>query len=236
MSALARTLQAVRDRIPKQEDGTTKSFAELMAESEAEDAKRFARERMDALHKAARIPQRYAGAAFDGFDRRTESIGKALDAVLDFSTNWPEHSKAGRCLVLTGEAGTGKTHLGCALVRSVCDRGLRAHYVTFSGALKRIRDTWGDGALETELQVLNEYRNAELLVIDEVGMQRGTEAEQLTAFDIIDGRYSAMKSTLVLTNCDVTGLSTAIGTRAIDRLMENGGRILKLTGKSARLG
>lgn len=193
------------------------------------------RARIETRHKFSGVPARFSAASFDGFDRRTPSIGAALDAAQQYIAAFPDNAKAGRCLILAGPAGTGKTHLACAAIRSLCDQGRRAQYVKLGDAIRRLRDTWRRDGDETELQVLREYRHADLLVLDEVGVQYGTEGEKVHAFDIIDGRYADMRPTIICTNCKAEELVAYLGERAVDRLLENGGRLLRFEGTSNRV-
>ena len=53
-------------------------------------------------------------------------------------------------------------------------------------------------------------------------MQYGTEAEQVSLFDIIDKRYRDLMPTILLTNQGKAGLKTFLGDRSFDRLREGG--------------
>ena len=63
---------------------------------------------------------------------------------------------------------------------------------------------------------------------------RGSEGEKVHAFDIIDGRYNAMRPTIVITNGKPDELLAYLGERVVDRLLEDGGRMLVFDGKSNR--
>lgn len=207
---------------------------DLIAQQRREEEAERHCARIEAFHKISGVPQRFAAASFTNFERRTKAIGIAADAVNDFVTNFADHAKAGRCLILAGPAGTGKTHLACAAIRALCDQGKRAQYVKMGDAIRRLRETWRKDSEETEMQVLREMRHAALLVLDEVGVQYGSEGEKVHAFDIIDGRYSDMKPTIIITNCKPDELVAYLGERVVDRLLENDGRMLVFDGKSNR--
>jgi DNA replication protein DnaC len=61
-----------------------------------------------------------------------------------------------------------------------------------------------------------------LLVMDEVGVQYGTDAEKVLLFDVINRRYQDVMPTILLTNLDKAGLREYLGDRAFDRIRENG--------------
>ena len=230
MKAVGEILKAV----PMPGGDSRASMDELIERQRQEEAAERRRAVIDARHKASGVPVRFQAASIDGFERRTKLLGVAADAVHDFVTNFAEHAKAGRCLILAGPAGTGKTHLACAAVHMLCDQGKRAQYVRLGGAIRRLRDTWRKDSSETESEVLADMLVPDLLVIDEVGVQYGSDGEKVHAFDIIDGRYNAMRPTIVITNCKPDELLAYLGERVVDRLLENGGRMLVFDGKSNR--
>lgn len=59
-----------------------------------------------------------------------------------------------------------------------------------------------------------------LLVIDEVGVQYGTEGEQTILFDVLDLRYRGMLPTILMTNQDLSGMKGFLGERTWDRVRE----------------
>ena len=64
------------------------------------------------------------------------------------------------------------------------------------------------------------FGSVPLLVIDEIGVQYGTDSEQTILFDVLDKRYRDMRPTILLTNQNTIGLKAFIGERAFDRLTE----------------
>lgn len=232
MKSLAELLPKVPEGKPidEQRAALDQLIAQQMRDEEAERQ----RARIEARHKASGVTARFQAASFEGFEHRTKLLGVAAEAVKEFVTNFADHMKAGRCMILAGPAGTGKTHLACAAIRALCDQGKRAQYIRLGDAIRRLRDTWRKDSAETESEVLAQLLQPDLLVIDEVGVQYGSEGEKVHAFDIIDGRYNAMRPTIVITNCKPDELLAYLGERCVDRLLENGGRMLVFDGKSNR--
>ncbi|RDT47051.1 DNA replication protein DnaC, partial [Enterobacter roggenkampii] len=63
----------------------------------------------------------------------------------------------------------------------------------------------------------------DLLVLDEVGIQRDSRGEKVLLNQIIDRRLAAMRPVGVLTNLNYDALVETLGARVIDRLrMDNG--------------
>ena len=73
-----------------------------------------------------------------------------------------------------------------------------------------------------------------MLVIEEVGVQFGSETEKLFLFEIIDGRYNKMKSTVMISNLNIQGVKECVGERCIDRLREDGGSVIAFDYESQR--
>lgn len=232
MKSLAEILPKMPEGKPTDEQRT--ALSELIAQQRREEEAERKRAVIEARHKASGVSARFQSASIDNFERRTKLLGVAAEAIHDFVTNFAEHMKAGRCMILAGPAGTGKTHLACAAIRALCDQGRRAQYIRLGDAIRRLRNTWRKDSEETESEVLAALLQPDLLVIDEVGVQYGSEGEKVHAFDIIDGRYNAMRPTIVITNCKPDELLAYLGERCIDRLLENGGRMLVFDGKSNR--
>ncbi|MNJ56206.1 DNA replication protein DnaC [compost metagenome] len=74
----------------------------------------------------------------------------------------------------------------------------------------------------------------DLLVIDEIGCQKGSEYELGLLHNIIDRRYQAVLPTVLISNLDPDGLKAYIGDRALDRLRQNGGKVVGFTWSSMR--
>jgi DNA replication protein DnaC len=127
----------------------------------------------------------------------------------------------GGSLVLAGKPGTGKSHLAASIMHALMPKyGTR--YMTCMDMIRSIRDTWRKGSEMSETQVLNELTKLDLLVIDEVGVQYGTDGEQTIIFDILDRRYREEMPVVLLTNQDAKGFREFIGDRCHDRLKEVG--------------
>ena len=78
----------------------------------------------------------------------------------------------------------------------------------------------------TESQIIDALAACELLVIDEIGVQSGTDAESRALFDVFNARYEEMKPTLFISNLNLQRFAEAVGGRIMSRLREGGGEIL----------
>lgn len=169
------------------------------------------------------IPPRFAGKTFDNFVP-TEKSQKVFDYFKDYSANFADRIESGTSVILTGCPGTGKTHLACALLYEAKKQGYSVRFTNVRKLVRSVRDTWKEGAAESESQVIDRYIDLDLLVIDEVGVQAKSENEQHIIFDVLNGRYENVKPTIILSNEDLATIREIIGERAYDRLREGGGK------------
>lgn len=169
------------------------------------------------------IPRRFAEATLANYAPQTERAEKVLDACRRYVDTWKERSERGSSLILSGNVGTGKTHLACAIAHALIHKhGIRTKYLTVMQTMQRIRATYAQGAEETEQEILEKIAALDLLVLDEVGVQTGSNHEHSMLFEIINRRYADVLPTIVISNLGAKELAAAIGERLVDRLRENG--------------
>jgi DNA replication protein DnaC len=196
-----------------------------------EDARQQLASRKRELLRESGIVGRYLEAGFDNFEATTKDQRRVLQACREFADNF---KREGGGLWLIGPPGTGKTHLGSAIVRTLIEQHATAARIASAREIvRRLRDTWRRGAEETEAAVIEEYGWLSLLVVDEVGAGFGSEAEQVQLFDTVDMRYVLKRPTILLSNLNQPMLRTALGDRSYDRLRE-GATVLVLNWPSHR--
>lgn len=132
-------------------------------------------------------------------------------------------------VALLGIRGNGKTQLAIALIRAACEAGRSGRYVKRLDLSRAIRRTFaapaaGRGrAVETEADVIDELAGVGLLVIDEVHQSGESDFDANVLVNLIDRRYDAMKSTILVTNHQTReDFSKAVGDSIVSRLHETG--------------
>jgi DNA replication protein DnaC len=194
--------------------------------SEQRDIEEAKRKRFDfslLQREVAQIPKRFADKSFAGFRVENGPQQIALDACVGYVENFSKHRRDGRCMLLLGLVGTGKTHLSVAITKQLIDEHMvRAIYRTAGGILGDIKATYNDRQGLSEADILREVIAADLLVLDEVGATKQSEFELTTLFTIINGRYEQSRPTILVSNLAPAELNDAIGMRCVDRIRENG--------------
>lgn len=203
------------------------------AERALATAQRKAEDSMAALIGAGITP-RFAGATFDSYRAETDPQRKALAKCRAYAEQFPANFRAGRSLLLTGNVGCGKTHLASAIIRTVVADRCRALIIPAGDIVSIARASMVPGSGYTDRDVAVHLGALDLLVIDEVGAQKGSEYELGLLHSIIDRRYQAVLPTVMISNLSADGLKSYIGDRALDRLRQNGGQQVGFTWSSMR--
>src|SRR5690606_39474561 len=187
---LGRDHTAIRSGCPEcVEIAKSKREARDRQQAEAERMFRAAR-----LLDVAGIPARFTDRTLDSYIAESKGQRFAVNVCRRFHDDFIEQAKLGRSLVMTGEPGTGKTHLACAVARAVIESyGVSAKFSTVSDLLRRIKETYRRDSEISERSVIEEFVGCGLLLVDELGVQIGSEHEKLLLFEVLNGRYQELK-------------------------------------------
>lgn len=155
------------------------------------------------------VNQRYWEESLDSYIAVTEEEKKNLDYARKFCKG-----ETKPMLLLIGKFGTGKTHIGCGIVRET--KG-----VFISSFELCVRYEMGSDykADMNRLEVLKKYSSVRLLVIDEIGRGKTDVEKQILPY-IINERYERMLPTVLITNLEKGLLLDLLGSATVDRLKE----------------
>ena len=147
-------------------------------------------------------------------------------------------------LIICGNPGTGKTHFvwqylinaitkeksykTSVTVTSESDKidyiayyGIKCRYVEALKIIRNIKDNWITKD-RIEQEIMDSFVHPAILVIDELGVQFGSQTEKQYLTEIINDRYNQQKTTILVANLSVIELTNLLGDRIIDRFRENG--------------
>lgn len=207
------------------------------AEVKREDAARKAAEveRWQRCIGTAGIPDRFRDRTLDSYIANTPQQRKALDFAQQYADRFGEVMGAGRSALFIGKPGTGKTHLAVGIALEVMRRGnASALFTTTMRAIRRVKETWRRGSDESETQAIAALVFPDLLILDEVGAQFGSDTEKLILFDVLNERYEERKPTIFLSNRTIAEVAGDLGERIFDRLREDGGEVVPFDWASHR--
>lgn len=218
-------LERLKKLIPPGVQPKFTSAAELLAWQREEGLKHC--EDLSRLNQKARtekifgrsgIQSLHRSCTFANYEVSNELQRKAYTMAKSYAQNFGTGFAS---FVFSGGPGTGKKHLAAAIGNHLLTAGHSVLVVTIPDLMLRVRECYDGG--QSEASLLDDLCKVELLVLDEVGIQRGSSGEKVILNQVIDRRLSSMKPVGVLTNLNHTGLQDSLGLRIIDRLtMDNG--------------
>jgi len=182
---------------------------------------------------SAAIPERFKDRTLDSYVAKTSGQQKALAFAKEYAQNFDQVIKTGRSAIFVGKPGTGKTHLAIGIALSIMQQQRSPVFVTVQRLIRRVKDSWRTKE-ETETEVIDAFASPDLLILDEVGVQFGSEFEKQLLFDVLNERYEKLKPSILLSNIPSEQLSDYLGERVTDRLRENGGALIGFNWDSYR--
>jgi len=208
--------------------------ADAKKNNEMEDAIEKRRRIAEAIVKSG-IPKRFLACSLDNYQPGYNmGASLALKVARKYAEGFEDRRAAGGSLVFCGLPGTGKTHLACAIGNQLLQQSVSVKYATVFAALSNVKSTFSKNSERTERQAIGEYQNAQLLILDEVGVQFGSETEKIILYQITNGRYENMLPTIMISNLPEKELAEYIGERCLDRMREGGGAVVSFDWQSYR--
>lgn len=208
---------------------------------ERETAEAAEKKRLDELHKwhakvgAAAIPPRFQDRSLKNYVATTEGQKAALRFAVEYADNFDQALKTGRSAVFIGKPGTGKTHLAAGIAQRLMARQNRTVlFTTVRKAIASIKATWSRDSSMSEMDAVKHLATPDLLILDEVGVQFGTDTEKLIMFDILNERYETRRPTILMSNLTAAEVTEYLGERIADRLREDGGEYIVFDWESFR--
>ena len=219
-------LERLKKIIPASVQPKFTSVEEWQAWQETEGRKRSGeidkmnqRARSEKIFGRAGIQALHRSCSFANYEVKGPEQRQAYSMAKSYAQNFGGGSFAS--FVFSGAPGTGKNHLAAAIGNHLLGAGHSVLVVTIPDLMLRVRECYDDGQSESSL--LNDLCNVDLLVLDEVGIQRGSSGEKVIINQVIDRRLSSMRQVGILTNLNHGELVNTLGARVMDRLQMDGG-------------
>ena len=121
-----------------------------------------------------------------------------------------------KSLLFSGATGLGKTFLSACIARQVAENGHSVAYVT---AGKLFADCAAVKFERAEEEILRDYRDCELLIIDDLGTEMTTQFVVAALYEIVNSRLLSRRATLISTNLNENDLEARYGGQISSRLL-----------------
>lgn len=175
-------------------------------EQEAMEAEKRDMEARESAKKVARMKREgFPEAVYSSwtFDNDDEKDPHTMGVAKRYAAHFSELAKEGQGLVFHGGMGTGKTYASACIANAVMEQGYSVLMTNMSRIYNTVNSTWENR--QSDIDRLMRY---DLLIIDDLGVERGSEHVTETVYAVIDGRYKANKPMVVSTNLTIEELKS----------------------------
>ena len=164
-----------------------------------------------------------------------ENIELLKEKALNFINNFDDPTEQN--LLFTGNTGLGKTFLSNCIAKEMLQKGKTVLYQTAPVMFDSIQDT-KFGKENTNIDLLDNIYNVDLLIIDDLGTEKITETKISELFTIINTRLlnsnNHITKTIISTNLTIQELVKVYTPRIGSRLAGNY-RVLRFFGEDLRI-
>ena len=169
--------------------------------------------------KKSGISEEFRNKRFNNFNYTIENqVYEAYKEAYMYTKNFKSLEKE-RCnsVLFMGQSGCGKSHLSLAIANSFMKNGIGVVYMNYREDMTSIKQNILDS--EVYNKYLNRYKNARVLLIDDLFKGNITPSDINIIFEIINYRYFNNKPIIVSTEkykSDLLKIDEAIGSRILE--------------------
>lgn len=143
---------------------------------------------------------------------------KVINIATKYVDNFEEMFSKSQGILFWGNVGTGKSYTAAAIANELLDRMVPVIMTSFIKLLKELGNFENDDAAYIE-----KLNRAKLLIIDDLGAERGTDFALEKVYDVIDSRYRSNKPIILTTNLEMSQMKNCEDiryNRIYDRIFE----------------
>ena len=140
------------------------------------------------------LPPSHRQASFDSIDYSNLDKVQGIKDMIEYYKKTPL-GRVKKGVYLQGDVGRGKTLIASAIFNNYLGQG-RLRFVVVDDLIRRIKD----GFNENRRFDLDNYLEADLLVLDDLGAEKTTEFVEGELYNIINYRYTNKLPTIITSN------------------------------------
>ena len=123
-------------------------------------------------------------------------------------------------MLFEGPVGSGKTFLAAACANALVEKGIDVRFLVVPDFLDLIRDTFRSDSEISEEELMQDAKNVDVLILDDLGAHNYTDWSVKTIFAVLNYRLNYEKPVIVTTNLDRREIENNLGSRIYSRLAE----------------
>lgn len=180
-------------------DGAISYWEEIDRKKEEDRIKKDVKERLEKINRLqdfSKMNSRIRNYRFDNY-RVMMSNRKAYTRAKEYAKGLVIGKRDS--LFITGNVGTGKTHLAASVANYLIENDIRVKFGTLINLLGEIKDSYKSDS-ETEGFIMDTYSKVPLLIIDDLGKEKPSEWVLEKLFTIINNRYERNLPIVITTN------------------------------------
>ena len=128
---------------------------------------------------------------------------KATQTAKRYVDKWAEVKEKNIGLLFYGDVGTGKSFIAYCIANALIDKGIPVLATNLPKLISKIQSSYGD-----QTEIINQVERAELLLLDDLGVERNSDFALEKVFEIIDTRIKSGKPLIVTTNLSPNDFKT----------------------------
>lgn len=203
-----------------------------------EDKKRQRQYRLDRLIENSMMDEQFKSCTFENY--KVDKYNKKIYQLAKrYCEKWPEMLKNNIGLMFYGKQGIGKSYASFCIANYLLERFIPVVAVSSIALLERFKKNYNSYGNDGEYEILNQLKQADLLILDDLGAENDTNWVKEKLYEIIDTRDRQNKPLIITTNLTTQQLQEKLtGKDGVNRTYD---RIVKMcqpievVGKSHRI-
>ena len=176
------------------------------------------RERMDRIkrRKAQGLQDQYL---YDYTFANDNGENPLMDKARSYVEHWDEAYRNNTGLLLFGDVGTGKSFFAGCIANALLDRDVPVLMTNFPTILNKLTGMFS----EDRGDLIASLGTYDLLILDDLGVERSTDYSMEQMFHVVDCRYRSRKPMIVTTNLKLDEIKNPpdlAHARIYDRILE----------------
>lgn len=190
------------------------------AKAEREDREKEERDRQHARMVDRNRRRCFHGSSFEAvtFAMDDGETKRITDGCRAYCEKFPIMAEKGKGLLFYGSTGTGKTSYAAMIANDLLERGYSVLFTSIAELAGRMQYSF-----TAEVDILNDLRTFDLVVIDDVKTERTTSTMAERAYKIINTLNEAKRPFICTTNLSIAEIKepeTQADRRVFDRILQ----------------